>query len=126
MRKVWFTADTHFGCLKIPLYAKRLFCLNQKEKDLIDSYDNQRFTTEFSTSRESVEKMDELIIDSINERADEDDILWHLGDFCWAKKGYQMDTARRYLNRIRCKNVFLVSGNHDPEGIKFAFKEHYE
>lgn len=126
MRKVWFTADTHFGCLKIPLYAKRLFCLNQKEKDLIEAHGNQRSRIESSTSRESVERMDKRIIDSINERVNEDDILWHLGDFCWAKSGHQRDTARRYLNCIRCKNVFLVSGNHDHPGVKSAFKEHYE
>jgi calcineurin-like phosphoesterase family protein len=79
----WFTADTHFGHANILRHCSR------------------PWTT--------VEEMDRALIDSINRSVREEDVLFHLGDFC-----FRPEQAEAYRGRIRCRNVVLVPGNHDP------------
>lgn len=124
MRTVWFTADTHFGHKRIPLYARRTFCLDEQELE--------RFNAEpcsgrpsWAPSWSSVSRMDEHLFDQINRHVAKDDILWHLGDFCWGKRRDAASAARRYRERIDCSNVFLVTGNHDPEEVHGAFQACY-
>jgi calcineurin-like phosphoesterase family protein len=57
----------------------------------------------------SVKDMDDALLDSINRSVRESDVLFHLGDFC-----YRPDLAEDYRSRIRCRNIVLVPGNHDP------------
>ena len=61
---------------------------------------------------DSVEEMDEALIKNINDRIDRLDHFYILGDF-----------ARRdpdkYRQRIKCKYVHLIKGNHD-KGQKFS------
>jgi calcineurin-like phosphoesterase family protein len=120
MKKVWFTADTHFDHRRIPLYAKRKFCLDQEELDRLDESPPSTRNT-WAPSWSSVARMNDHIIEQINSRVDQDDILWHLGDFCWGRKGELLASARKFRDRIRCRNVFLVMGNHDSDEIGSAF-----
>jgi len=122
MRNVWFTADTHLGHRRIALYARRLFCLDSSERSLVESVPIGT-RSEWRASWESVRRMDEHIIGQINSRVEPDDILWHLGDFCYGNARPKKDVAMEYLGRIRCKNVFLIAGNHDCESIRSAFPE---
>jgi calcineurin-like phosphoesterase family protein len=125
MHNVWFTADTHFGHKKIAFYAKRRFCLSKEELITLDSiWDCKNFKKSLYTSWPSVSKMDDYLIKKINEFVKKDDILWHLGDFCFAKKDKVEETARRYRQRINCKNVFLILGNHDHPYIKKIFESY--
>lgn len=57
-----------------------------------------------------VTEMDERIVDNINSSAKPNDILYHLGDFALPKK-----TIAHYREKIRCRNVILILGNHDPQ-----------
>lgn len=57
---IWFTADTHFGHKNIIKYCDRPF--------------------------DSIENMDQTIIGAINNNVQPNDILWHLGDFCFAPR----------------------------------------
>lgn len=127
MKKVWFTSDTHFGHLKIPLYSKREFCLSESELSTareIWSEGSSR-DSRWHPSPESVARMDDHIISKINESVGRDDILWHLGDFCYWKRTNILQTAISYRNRINCRNVFLVFGNHDFPEIMGAFDASY-
>lgn len=127
MRDVWFTADTHFGHKKIPFYAKRRFCLDEEESKVLDLiWQNKNIRNDWSPSWSSIARMDDYLIKKINENVKKDDILWHLGDFCWGKKKYISDKARKYRERINCRNVFLVSGNHDPQEIRCVFDGSYD
>jgi calcineurin-like phosphoesterase family protein len=127
MRKVWFTADTHFGHNKIPFYAKRKFCLDEQESEKLDSiWRNKSMHNDWAPSWASIARMDDYLIRRINDCVAKDDILWHLGDFCYGKKGKLAETARKYRERINCKNVFLVAGNHDSPEVKRAFNGNYE
>ena len=57
----------------------------------------------------SLDEMDETLLDNINANVRPDDTLYHLGDF--SMRGRDAETIR---SRIRCKNLVLVVGNHDP------------
>jgi calcineurin-like phosphoesterase family protein len=126
--RVWFTADTHFGHKKIPFYAKRKFCLNNEELEKLEFiWKNKNFSNDDSApSWSSISKMNDHIIKKINEYVKKDDILWHLGDFCWSKKSKIADVAKKYREKINCKNIFLVLGNHDHSEIKKVFNDNYQ
>ncbi len=124
---IWFTADTHFGHKKISFYAKRKFCLNEEEQKVLDLiWKEKKVASDWCPSWESTSKMDEYILDKINENVKKDDVLWHLGDFCYAKREDYLKQAKKYREKINCKNVFLIKGNHDLNGIESVFDECYE
>jgi len=126
MRNVWFTADTHFGHRKIPFYANRRFCLDQDEIQTLEAIlQNKNFYNDWSPSWASISRMNDHLIKQINDHVDKDDILWHLGDFCFCKKNAESE-ARKYRDRINCKNIFLVMGNHDKKEIQKVFSGSYE
>jgi calcineurin-like phosphoesterase family protein len=53
--------------------------------------------------------MNATIVNNINENVMQDDILICLGD--WSFGGYE--SIREFWDRIVCKNIHLVLGNHD-------------
>lgn len=98
--RTWVTADTHFGHEE----AIRLF--GRPVRD--------------------VTEMDCLLIDRINARVGKRDRLIHLGDFTgpmnWsgAEGKRSVARARELRDRIRCRSIDLVRGNHDPAKRSFA------
>jgi len=58
---------------------------------------------------DSLERMNSTIIDNINSRVGQDDILIHLGDFSFG--GHQH--IPEFRQRIICQNIMFVLGNHD-------------
>lgn len=62
---------------------------------------------------DSLEDMNNTFFDAINSKVGVDDTLYHLGDFAFGDKK-QIPALR---NRIACRNVHLIYGNHD-EAIK--------
>lgn len=61
---------------------------------------------------------DDYIIDRINAYVDARDELFVLGDFCWSpayrKPGH-------FRNRINCRTIHLIRGNHDKPCIETQF-----
>lgn len=57
----------------------------------------------------NLKDMNDMICDQINSMVGEDDILIHLGD--WSFGGF--DSIREFRERIVCKNIYLILGNHD-------------
>ena len=117
MSKVWFTADTHFGHANIIRYCNRPF-FNSDEERLAseDPRGNWRL------SKETIQRHDQGILEAINSRVQQDDILWILGDFCWGK----LEEASHFRNRIVCRDVRLVWGNHDHRSISDVFQRTIE
>lgn len=72
---------------------------------------------------ESIEDMNDGIVNSINRVVKENDILIHLGD--WSFGGF--DKIKEFRDRIVCKNIHLILGNHDhhiendKDGIRKLF-----
>lgn len=83
MSNTWFTADTHFGHGNIIKYCNRPF--------------------------NSVEEMDEVMIERWNERVKPNDVVWHLGDFAFYRAYEKLQEIFSRLNGVKC----LVAGNHD-------------
>src|SRR5205807_4253480 len=52
----------------------------------------------------------------------EHDTLWILGDFCFGR----LEEARPYRERICCREVHLVWGNHDHHSIRPLFAQAIE
>lgn len=57
----------------------------------------------------SIEERDKLIIDNINKVVTPQDNLYFLGDVSW----YKPNETAELIKQIKCKNLFLVIGNHD-------------
>lgn len=104
-QKLWFTSDTHFNhaniCSATTLWTDPVTC------------------REFV----SLEQMNWHLIANINEKVEQDDILFHLGD--WSFGGFEQIQAFR--DSIFCKNVHIITGNHDhhiernKDGIQSLF-----
>jgi len=57
----------------------------------------------------TIKEHDDFLIDNINSVVSKNDILLVAGDFCFGNK----EIMTEYLNRINCKRVELILGNHD-------------
>ena len=57
----------------------------------------------------SLGEMNDRLVAGINSSVGENDILIHLGD--WSFGGF--DSIREFRERLNCKNIHLVLGNHD-------------
>lgn len=113
----WFTADLHLGHANIIKYCQRPF-MSADEK--AQARDDPR--GRWRISPQTVERHDESLLGAINARVGVDDVLWILGDFCWG----QLHEAMGYRQRIRCRTVHLVWGNHDHRSIRPAFNDAIE
>jgi calcineurin-like phosphoesterase family protein len=91
-QQVWFTSDTHFD-------HKNICRATTSWKDSDD------LTRDFI----SLDQMNDELVYWINTRVGQDDILFHLGD--WSFNGFE--NIRKFRERIVCKNVHLILGNHD-------------
>lgn len=88
---IWFTTDTHFGHTNLVLGTS--------------TWEDLDRCRNFGT----IEAHDSRLLDGINSVVRTRDTLYHLGDFSIASKKAIVD----YRNKIKCKNVHLIYGNHD-------------
>jgi calcineurin-like phosphoesterase family protein len=111
-QKLWLTSDTH--------YSHSNIC-----RSTTNWTNAERLTRDFK----SLSHMNDALVNNINEVVGEDDILIHLGD--WSFGGF--DKIEEFRNRIVCKNIHLVLGNHDEKIAKnqneiqslFSSVQHY-
>lgn len=99
---IWFTSDTHFNHAGIVRGTS--------------NWEGKRGTRDFDT----LEEHDEALIRAINSVVKPDDELYHLGDFSFGSysNGDNYNNVRKFREKINCKNVHLITGNHDDEIIK--------
>jgi calcineurin-like phosphoesterase family protein len=108
MSTIHFTSDTHFGHKNIVMGVT-----NWPEEV------RERSCRKFET----IEEMDEVLLERINESVKPGDTLYHLGDWSFG----EFENVLAYRKRIRCRNVHLILGNHDHHiernraGIRGAF-----
>ena len=95
--EVWIFSDPH--------YNHKNICRGTTNWRTIDGEIPEEQTRDFTT----IEKMNESILNGINWNVGQDDILICLGD--WSFGGFEY--IEEFRNRIVCKNVHLVLGNHD-------------
>jgi calcineurin-like phosphoesterase family protein len=85
---IWFSADWHFGHAGILIHQ------------------SQRLN-EFET----IENMDNQILDGINSVVKKNDEIFFLGDFAFNRYGH-------YRSRINCRTLHVIKGNHDAPSLK--------
>jgi calcineurin-like phosphoesterase family protein len=90
-QKLFFTSDTHYSHSNICRATSK--------------WDDDNLTRDFK----SLDQMNAALVNNINEMVSENDILIHLGD--WSFGGFEQ--IEDFRNRILCKNIHLVYGNHD-------------
>ena len=96
MRDIFFISDTHFG------HAAMLKFTN---------YDGTRMRP-----FDSIEELDELMIQNWNEVVKPHDRVYHLGDVC-----YRCGNRDQIMSRLNGKKV-LVKGNHDRDQLGWYIK----
>jgi calcineurin-like phosphoesterase family protein len=105
-QRLFFTSDTH--------YAHSNICSATTKWEGASN-----LTREFN----SLDHMNATLVNNINNMVGEDDILIHLGD--WSFGGFEK--VQEFRDRIVCKNIHLVLGNHDhhiernKEGVQSLF-----
>lgn len=105
-QQLFFTSDTH--------YAHSNICSATTKWE-----GSSNLTRQFN----SLDHMNDTLVNNINCMVGEDDILIHLGDFSFG--GFEK--IQEFRDRIVCKNIHLVLGNHDhhiernKEGVQKLF-----
>ena len=94
---VWITSDTHYNHSNI--------CRGTTNWRKPDGSIPIKETRDFK----SLDLMNDMIVDNINQYVKQDDVLIHLGD--WSFGGFEF--IRKFRERIICKNIHLILGNHD-------------
>ena len=95
--KVFITSDTH--------YMHKNICRGVSEWKTGDGQRPDSSTRDYQT----LEEMNDLIVNNINDVVRQDDILIHGGD--WSFGGFE--NIAKFWNRINCKTIHLCLGNHD-------------
>ena len=98
---IWITSDTHFGHAGI--------CRGTTHWRTLDSDGNKIVPLDVVRDFDTVEEMNERMIENINACVGENDTLFHMGD--WSFGGFENISEFRY--RINCKNIHFILGNHD-------------
>ena len=91
-QQLFFTSDTH--------YSHSNICSATTNWSVNDGY---------ARKFDSLQDMNQRLVDNINDKVGEDDILIHLGD--WSFGGF--DKIEEFRSQINCKNIHLTFGNHD-------------
>lgn len=98
---LWIMSDPHYGHINL---CKGVTKWRDKKGNIPPN------VRDYST----LEEMNAAIVDNINICAEQDDIIICLGD--WAFGGFE--NIRIFRNRLVCKNIHLVTGNHDHHIVK--------
>ena len=108
---IWITADTHYNHTNI--------CRGVTQWRTVEGDVPNLQTRDFP----NLEKMNSSIVNNINGVVMQDDALIHLGD--WSFGGF--DSIREFYDRLACKNIYLILGNHDhhQKKNKFDIREIY-
>ena len=113
----FFTADPHLEHSNIIKYCNRPF-MNEVEKGLADMINKGLIpSNELRISRASTSLMTDTIIQNTNAVVGQDDVLVIVGDFCWTSRDNRFNDAKKLRDRINCRNVILIVGNHDDRRI---------
>lgn len=94
----YFTSDLHLGHKNI----------------ILPSYDNRPFST--------IKEHDQTIINNINQTVTTNDLLYILGDIGMCSSMY----LESLLEKIHCKNLYLIRGNHDYKIKKKLLEKYFE
>lgn len=105
-QNLWFTSDSHFSHRNIVRGTTSWQDANDKTRDF-----------------DTIEEMNQVLVDNINAVVAKDDILIHLGD--WSFGGF--DQIPIFHSKLNVLDIRIMLGNHDhhilrnKDGIKYIF-----
>lgn len=107
-QNLFFTSDSHFSHKNIVRGVTSWADANDKTRDF-----------------DTVEEMNQILVDNINSVVGEDDILIHLGD--WSFGGF--DQIAKFRSQLNVADIRIMLGNHDhhilrgKDGINYIFTD---
>ncbi len=101
LKNLFFSSDFHF--------------FHRNLTKGVSTWDDVSKCRNFNT----VEEMNEIIIDGINKYVGENDVLVHCGDFSFNGS----DKIKLSRDRINCKTIYGIAGNHDIEANNYLYSE---
>ena len=109
MQRTYFLSDPHFFGKNVIRHSGRRWAMNPQE---LEEWD--RTGSLGSVSAESGIAMNQYIVDKVNRKVLPDDRLVFVGDVVFSN-GLNQGIVRTLdiLDRIECKDVHIVWGNHD-------------
>ena len=94
---VWITSDTHYNHKNI---CRSVTNWRTQDGD-VPTYNTRDF--------QSIDQMNDALVNNINFKVGQNDTLIILGDIAFG--GFE--SIGKFLDRLVCKNIHLVLGNHD-------------
>lgn len=121
-QNIFFTSDLHLNHGNILKYSRRDKFLSDRDYNELElcQFDWEA-NPKYKISFESISNMNNALIDNINKIVQKNDILFHLGDFLFAPQNMYKNDALQFRNKINCKNIYQIWGNHDHDEIYNIF-----
>ena len=95
--RVWVTSDPHYNHKNI---CRSVTNWRTQDGD-VPTYNTRDF--------QSIDQMNDALVNNINFKVGQNDTLIILGDIAFG--GFE--SIGKFLDRLVCKNIHLVLGNHD-------------
>ena len=129
MGKPFFTADWHLDHARILTYCRRLEFMNEEEKQNFLQTEalwksgevEYQAMRSLQYSRETVDRMNNSIIDNTNAVVGKCDDLWIVGDIHFGSIG----KLKHLLDRVVCRNIHIVWGNHDKNLRSLMYSDRF-
>ena len=113
-KEIFFTSDLHVSHGNIIKYcSERWNFLNESERDILENGSVEE-SKNMRVGQDSIDRMNETIINNINAKVGKKDALWILGDVGWFKNRNQVTD---FYNQLNCNRIYLVVGNHDQVNL---------
>lgn len=100
--RVWFTSDTHYSHANICRATSK-------------------WPADETRPFESMEAMNQALVDGINQTVPADGVLFHLGDWSFAGQ----EKIAEFRRRLRVQEIHLILGNHDHHLVKGREHQHF-
>jgi calcineurin-like phosphoesterase family protein len=121
MDRIWVTGDLHLRHGNIMKYCSRVEFMTELERNTFEYIkdnlpDDRRAMQEVHIGLDSIRRMDNGIIDNINALVGVNDTLHIMGDIIFLKDitpANRLAKLKEYIDRIRCRNIHFIIGNHD-------------
>jgi calcineurin-like phosphoesterase family protein len=120
----YYCSDPHAFHGQIMKHCRRLAFMTDSDRSaFLDLEANRGDLRALRMSDESVDNMNRGLLANINARVGPNDVLWCLGDWAFGRGADAYRNARWFRDRIECRTINLVWGNHDSRKIRDLFAE---
>lgn len=114
------TADIHFWHSKCIAFDKRTPFMSPDELEIINKIEERPeggfsldVLRDIKISDESVQRMNNTIVENINQKVKKGDRLFFLGDLGWDYEQHYKWYVKTLRDDIVCNNIHFIWGNHD-------------